>query len=157
MLFDGAWLWEKYIGSFITCLTQTDNDTGENGQRVYKKEDGKKNKSYYPDFFKKDKLVLDAKYKTLENMEISAISRDDTYQILSYIFLLNAKQAGFIYPASKESPPKVRTIKNKEQKIFSLGLAIPQDAEDYSSFCQKMEEAEQRIKQYIDHLLSSTP
>ena len=89
LLFDGAWLWEEYIN---TLLEEFDFIHAEN--RLHKKgiwlfedidEEGKMDRSgwRYPDFYK-DNIVLDAKYKRLENYEkVAEVNRDDIHQVIT--------------------------------------------------------------------------
>ena len=109
ILFDGAWLWEEYLAT-ILCDTKLaekqflhpSNKTGKGGIRLF---DNSQNdddeiafsKCYrriYPDFYRKNQIILDAKYKHLEN----GFVRDDLYQIISYMHTMKIATGGFIYP-----------------------------------------------------------
>ena len=81
VLFDGAWLWEEYLGTIFAKarldITHAKNKTGENGIALY--ENGRK--CYYPDFYRRNNcaetsFVLDAKYKRLGSDE-KVDSQDD--------------------------------------------------------------------------------
>jgi hypothetical protein len=109
ILFDGAWLWEEYLAT-ILCnpklaekqFLHPSNKTGEGGIKLF---DNSQNdddeiafsKCYrhiYPDFYRKNQIILDAKYKHLEN----GFVRDDLYQIISYMHTMQIAAGGFIYP-----------------------------------------------------------
>ena len=53
----------------------------------------------FPDFYHKElKIVLDAKYKKLELTE-KGINREDLFQLISYAYILQAEQAGIVFPS----------------------------------------------------------
>ena len=100
LLFDGAWLFEEYLNTFLIKVNfiHAENKTAKNGINLL-------NNAWrvYPDFYKlsdenKNNIVLDAKYKRLDNYSNENIDRNDKHQIVSYAYTLNAKKAGFIYP-----------------------------------------------------------
>ena len=70
----------------------------------------------------KNNIVLDAKYKNLDNVnkeDGDSIQREDRLQIISYAYTLNAKKAGFIYPLEEVN----YTDANKIIKIGVLNNA----------------------------------
>lgn len=104
ILFDGAWLFEEYLWAILKPLDfeHPENKTGKGGIRLF---DNSQNdddeiafsKCYrriYPDFYRKNQIILDAKYKHLEN----GFVRDDLYQIISYMHTMKIATGGFIYP-----------------------------------------------------------
>jgi len=181
ILFDGAWLWEEYLAT-ILCDTKLaekqflhpSNKTGEGGIKLF---DNSQNdddeiafsKCYrriYPDFYRKNKLsvqaeseklgspendsiILDAKYKHLENGFI----RDDLYQIISYMHTMKISKGGFIYPIgsttskdkSYEVDVKTYKLANDTGTVLTFAFPVPQNAKKYSEFKIFMENAEKSM------------
>ena len=77
ILFDGAWLWEEYLWTILNPLDfeHPSNKTGEGGIKLFdnfQNDDdeiafSKCYRRIYPDFYRKNQIILDAKYKHLEN------------------------------------------------------------------------------------------
>ena len=148
ILFDGAWLWEEYLAT-ILCnpklaekqFLHPSNKTGKGGIRLF---DNSKNdddeiafsKCYrriYPDFYRKNKLsvqaeseklgssendsiILDAKYKHLEN----GFVRDDLYQIISYMHTMKIATGGFIYPKKVDDGLLRRFAPRNDKKMLAF-------------------------------------
>ena len=172
ILFDGAWLWEEYLAT-ILCnpklgnkkFEHPENKTGKGGIRLFDNSvsEGDFTKCYrriYPDFYRKnsrenetdftknDGIILDAKYKTLEN----GLVRDDLYQIISYMHTMQISQGGFIYPlpSNQVFPQNI-----KPYRLAGLGgtvtvyrMPIPESS-SYEEFRTHMKNAEKAILQNI--------
>ena len=113
----------------------------------------------YPDFYNHD-IVLDAKYKRLEN----TIGREDIHQLVTYMYMMQTKYGGYIYPySSKEiydlpySPSsKYGTLMGYGGIVYRYGIEICSHAKDYPSFCNEMKMAELVFQQeLIKHLAQS--
>ena len=158
LLFDGAWLFEEYLNTFLIKVNfiHAENKTAKNGINLL-------NNAWrvYPDFYKlsdenKNNIVLDAKYKRLDNYSNENIDRNDKHQIVSYAYTLNAKKAGFIYPAEENNKGE----KNKEKigilngfyngydecKIYKYALKIPnQNFRNIKEFAEVMNNIENKL------------
>ena len=159
ILFDGASLWEEYLNVLLTehygnRLIHPNNRTGDNKQHLFDRDESDENRTIYPDFLlnlSRDKYtaetVLDAKYKPLDE---KGLSRDDSYQMLSYMFRFNSKQGFLIYPLN--STDENKTLYNKKYALFrdtditikTIAFEIPQKNAngDFDSFCKEMKAAE---------------
>ena len=164
ILFDGAWLWEEYLAT-ILCDTKLaekqflhpSNKTGKGGIRLF---DNSQNdddeiafsKCYrriYPDFYCENEIILDAKYKHLEN----GFVRDDLYQIISYMHTMKISRGGFIYPISsttskdKSYEVGVKTYKlaNDTGTVSTIAFPIPQNAKNYKEFSEMIKITERKI------------
>ena len=123
LLFDGAWLFEEYLNTFLSKenFIHAENKIGR--KPLYLLDNNKW--KIYPDFYKlsdENNIVLDAKYKNLDNVnkeDGDSIQREDRLQIISYAYTLNAKKAGFIYPLEEVN----YTDANKIIKIGVLNNA----------------------------------
>lgn len=145
ILFDGAWLWEEYLATILCEKGFIHAVKGENnGFQLYKGGNQR-----FPDFYSlKERVVLDAKYKRLNN----GIQRNDLYQLIAYIHTLNdgeakivegAKCGAFIYPYDGEGD------KNKDvawKELFGMGryfgvipIEIPNCCDSYESFVEQIE------------------
>ena len=169
ILFDGAWLWEEYLWTILKDATlvgknfvHPTNKDRKGGIRLFDNsldpEDSSFKKCFrriYPDFYrentkpenddflKKDGVILDAKYKQLEN----GLVRDDLYQIISYMHTMKIPTGGFIFPQKEkeelaEQNPKKYHLANDTGIIKTFGFVIPQNAREYTSFCKEIQKHE---------------
>ena len=145
VLFDGAWLWEEYLNTIFTKarleITHAKNKTGKNGILLYKN----KRKSLYPDFYRKTDVaetsfVLDAKYKQLDQ-EVDNISREDLFQMITYMHVLSARHCALLYPIElKESststivPSSPLQLQGEGGEIIGIGIPIVNEPE-FSKYC----------------------
>ena len=159
ILFDGAWLWEEYLATILTkCnLKHPRNKESLGGIRMFEKSDDElscvnNGRKIYPDFYRKNDdsgkggCILDAKYKHLQN----GVSREDLYQIVTYMHTMKISNGGFIYPFPvSDSHPDL------ERKTFKLaglggfvdtiGFPIPQNTKNYESFTELMKKNETEL------------
>ena len=173
ILFDGAWLWEEYVATILRDsmpnvykFQHPENKTGKGGIKLFdNSEDSTEDKTFskcyrkiYPDFYRQnsksgdflqnDGIILDAKYKHLEN----GFVRDDLYQIISYMHTMEISCGGFIYPLKTE----FMDVKFSFSKLAGLGgkvCAIPfpviQTAGNYEFFKTQMKKAEKILIDYF--------
>lgn len=126
LLFDGAWLFEEYLNTFLSKekFIHAENRKSSGGINLLKEK-----WEVYPDFYKKNNIVLDAKYKKLDKKSNEDIDRNDKHQIVSYAYTLNAKKAGFVYPLEDNSnidkTEKIGILNNADCGIYKYALKIP--------------------------------
>ncbi len=140
ILFDGAWLWEEYIGSLLCKegFKHPENKDKKGGIRLFEKdiEDSfdKNYRKIYPDFYKPDEYILDAKYKKLSN----GVGREDLYQVISYMHTMKIDEGGYIYPEDFQEDNIVNRYKLNSDgyggNISVIGLSIPQNKMSYNDF-----------------------
>jgi 5-methylcytosine-specific restriction endonuclease McrBC regulatory subunit McrC len=140
LLFDGAWLWEEYLNTVLKEINFKHSKNKESNGSIQLFSD---NKHYprYPDFYKNN-IVLDAKYKSLNPNEID---RNDIHQIISYMYVLQAKWSGFIYPEkdkNKENSFEIGTLKGYGNSVKLWNIAIPQSEKKYKDFTEMIKENE---------------
>lgn len=158
ILFDGAYLWEEYIWTILTNLgfKHPQNKTRIGGINLLEK--GWK---VFPDFYKINKetnknIVLDTKYKRLENKDID---RNDKHQIISYVYTLGAKIGAFIYPI-KETKEDLKSLigelnnsKNNgilKASIHKCGFLIPnENFKNIKEFANKIKTSEDNFKKKL--------
>ena len=150
LLFDGAWLWEEYLNTFINkCgFKHPKNKTSEGAIYLFNNSKGKR----FPDFWK-DNFILDAKYKRLTNKKVD---RNDMNQIISYMYVKQAQIGGFIVPSNNQDH-KVRKISvgqlngyGGEVNIWIL--SIPQQSDNFADFSKQMKENERMMNDEINRL-----
>lgn len=151
ILFDGAWLWEEYLATLpaLKKFTHPKNKLRENGIRFFIRGN---QTFYYPDFYN-DSCVLDAKYKSKNS---PAEDRNDLFQIISYLHILETTKGGFIVPATKA----LHDIEKTRRELSGLGgelavisFEIPQDAQTYKDFCSRISDSENQLSSAIRRFL----
>lgn len=145
ILFDGAWLWEEYLNTLLCEIgfTHPENKLGTGA--IYLFEHGGQR---FPDFWKQDS-VLDAKYKRLGTNGIHFdLDRNDTHQIIAYMYRLKASKGGVVCPYNGDEN---RVISKKMHRDSYLGtmslyaLAIPQNCSSYEEFTKQISKNEELI------------
>ena len=140
ILFDVAWLWEEYVHTLLPKdFIHPRNKEKLGGISVFSV--GKR--KVYPDFYDRErKIVLDAKYKKLEDTE-KGINREDLFQLISYSYILKAEKAGLVFPS------KDKVVDNEIGKLAGYGallkkwsIQIPRDSSSYREFCEMMYNSE---------------
>lgn len=153
IMFDGAWLWEEYVGSLIEEAFYHPMNKGRTGaQRLFSGNVG----LVYPDFISRDnkkRIIADAKYKPIDN-----IGNKDYLQVLAYMFRFDAKAGYYLYPEAagtndlllwmnKGSTYEGNVEPRDDICLTKHGLKIPVDAEDYETFVSKMMISEKEFRQ----------
>ena len=147
ILFDVAWLWEEYIYTLLPKgFLHPRNKEKKGGILVFS---GGKRK-VYPDFYDRErKIVLDAKYKKLEDTE-KRINREDLFQLISYSYILEAEKAGLIFPSIEWSVnSEIGEVAGYGVLLKKWSIQIPQKASSYNEFCEMMESSEEIFKRNI--------
>ena len=152
ILFDGAWLWEEYLNTLLHPIgyDHPTNNNRKGGIRVYAQKFSGNNVRRYPDFVKDNRIILDAKYKRMKDNEIS---RDDLNQVLSYLFLYQAKIGGYIAPTVDDNLALSMGLLNGfGGSIHKFKLAIPQRVTSYQAFKKAIAENEVKLIEAIKGL-----
>ena len=97
----------------------------------------------FPDFYHKElKIVLDAKYKKLELTE-KGINREDLFQLISYAYILQAEQAGIVFPSEdKVVDNEIGKLAGYGAQLKKWSIRIPRQAESYQDFVKRIESFE---------------
>ncbi|MCR5129267.1 MAG: McrC family protein [Lachnospiraceae bacterium] len=148
ILFDGAWLWEEYVGSLINkVFYHPMNRSGNGAQRLFEGNIG----LIYPDFISRDykkRIIADAKYKPIDN-----IGNRDYLQVLAYMFRFDAKAGYYLYPETTGtddlqlrmnigSTYEANVRPRDDIFITKHGLKIPADAQSYEDFVARIKGSE---------------
>ena len=155
ILFDVAWLWEEYVHTLLPKgFVHSKNRDKTDGISIFLNDENHKrrDRKVYPDFYDIErKIVLDAKYKKLEETE-KGINREDLYQLISYSYILKAEKAGLIFPSMD------RTVNSEIGKVVGYGvllkkwsIQIPKKALSYNEFYEMMEITEEIFKRNINN------
>ena len=104
----------------------------------------------FPDFYHQNhKIVLDAKYKKLEFTE-KGITREDLFQLISYSYILEAEQAGLVFPSKeKVVDNEIGNLAGYGSLLKKWSIQIPGQAESYKNFVRRIEFFE---KVFIENL-----
>lgn len=149
ILFDGAWLWEEYLNTFLSNIgfKHPENKLGTGA--IYLFEHGGQR---FPDFWKKD-FVLDAKYKRLaQKGNHLNIDRDDVHQIIAYMYRLKVQRGGFVCPLIGEGNRIISERMHKDSyrgSISIYALAIPRVCKSFSEFSMQIAENEELLMSEI--------
>ena len=152
ILFDVAWLWEEYVHILLPKgFIHPRNRDKTNGISVFSNHERK----VFPDFYHQNfKIVLDAKYKKLEDTE-KGINREDMFQLISYSYILKAEKAGLVFPSIEQSVnSEIGKVEGYGVLLKKWSIQIPQKASSYREFCEMIEISEiifqNNIKQIIE-------
>ena len=157
ILFDVAWLWEEYIYTLLPKdFIHPRNKVKTDGISVFLNDKNHENRKrrdreVYPDFYDLErKIVLDAKYKKLEDTE-KRINREDLFQLISYSYILEAEKAGLIFPSIERSVnSEIGEVAGYGVLLKKWSIQIPQKASSYNEFCEMMESSEEIFKRNIN-------
>ena len=148
ILFDVAWLWEEYVYTLLPKgFVHPRNKDKTDGISVFSNRERK----VFPDFYHKElKVVLDAKYKKLEDTE-KGINREDLFQLISYSYILKAEKGGLVFPSKdKVVDNEIGKLAGYGALLKKLSIQIPQKVSSYNEFCEMMESSEEIFKKNID-------
>ena len=170
LLFDGAWLWEEYLNTFLNeDFEHPENLKGNGRKYLFKK--GKQ--PIYPDFISRSgspKLVGDAKYIPLD--EHKSYGEDSErvisiyYKTITYMYRFETNRGFLLYPCSKKDSDKpffseeLYIDGNAENRILEkIGLHIPQETESFQEFTMRIGNNEQALKEHLskNHYLNPSP
>ena len=154
ILFDGAWLWEEYVGKLLgDAFYHPRNKAREGHQYLFAGNLGR----IYPDFIGRStpRVIADAKYKPPGN-----IANKDYLQMLAYMFRFETKTGYFFYPETAGAEDEILLLnrgmtyeKNVaprgDIRIVKHGFKIPAEAENYAEFSENMKEAETEFRRGI--------
>lgn len=152
VLFDGAWLWEEYIGKvFSEYKTGIIHKKGRD--KLFEKDNIGQNQGIIPDFIRYDNrpvtasFIGDTKYKRIDTN--GSYNREDYFQVLSYMFRYSCPIGYLIFPCEKKHL-RERTLADGKgtNKLIEFGLPIPQYETDFKTFVGQMHEME---NEFIDN------
>lgn len=151
LLFDGAWLWEEYLNTFLmNCgFKHPKNKSSEGAIYLFSNSKGKR----FPDFWKEN-FIVDAKYKRLADKKAENIDRNDMNQIISYMYVKKAGIGGFIVPSENDEygvkQTKIGQLNGYGGEVNIWTLSIPQQTDNFSEFCNWMKKNEKLMIDLIE-------
>ncbi|MCL2247313.1 MAG: McrC family protein [Lentimicrobiaceae bacterium] len=148
LLFDGAWLWEEYLNTILkNDFIHPENKTGKHRKYLFENF-----QAIYPDFISKHEPIMvgDAKYMPLGNQKEYAESSERAtsiyYKTITYMYRFKSDYGFLLFPHPETSFDETYTIKETNGILRKLGLAIPQNAENFTDFQNKMRINEQLLQ-----------
>ena len=147
ILFDGAWLWEEYLNTFLKDLNfiHPQNKMNKGGKYMF----SPRKVLMQPDFYIESQIVLDAKYKGHEALTESN-QREDRFQLLAYMYIFDVAKSGLIVPKGigEESYSKA-DLNGKGGNMYLLGLPVNKPFDSYIDYCNQMAELESYMSNTI--------
>lgn len=146
ILIDVAWLWEEYLNTLLKSdFIHPQNKVKTNGIPLFVNDE---RSNVYPDFYSKAlSIVLDAKYKRLDN---DSLSREDKYQIITYMHILDLNNGGIIFPSENATQIKnLGDLSGIGGVMFKVTLQIPQVSSQYIDFKNEINKNEEIFKKNI--------
>ena len=137
ILFDGAWLWEEYLATFLKDYTHPHSNIDNIGKKMFC---NPHRVLCQPDFFIDGKIVLDAKYKKHETL-FDKKQREDRFQLLSYMHVFNASQSGLIVPTNKTGLLEQGEIVNGGTMSL-YGLCVSHNTTKFLDYAKAMKHEE---------------
>lgn len=153
ILFDGAWLWEEYLNTFMKDLgfTHPRNKTGEGKEHMFIKP---RAVPVFPDFYLDGKIVLDAKYKRHETL-FGNSQREDRFQVLAYMHIFDVNKGGLIVPVPTGIERKAKgEIAGRGGDMYLLGMTVDEKSENFEMYSNYMFSEEKRLVEQIKILLA---
>ncbi len=154
VLFDGAWLWEEYLNTFMKDLgfTHPLNKANNVGKMMFS---NPRKVLLQPDFFIDKNIVLDAKYKRHESL-FEDSQREDRFQLLAYMHVFDAKKSGLIVPlVSSEKRNTEGEIAGRGGEMHLLGMAVDGKTEDFDKYRCYMVSEEKKIVEQIKTIINN--
>ncbi len=155
VLIDMTSAWEKYLEQ---VLNREFHFEAQHSESIL---DGKRH--LRPDFLDEKKIVLDAKYKNswsnAVEKNVDSWDREDTFQILSYMYVFECNIGGILCPARKEQAKDDTYDIHKNlhgKKVSLLPLIIPDNSTSFASFTAAMEKSEEALRKRIRELISGS-
>ncbi|MDG5800809.1 hypothetical protein QA597_10600 [Marinilabiliaceae bacterium ANBcel2] len=137
LLFDGAWLWEEYLNTFLKNMNFMHPRNKEGKDRIPLFYKPKRHNEYrYPDFYNK-LCVIDAKYKSGNSY------KEDLNQIICYMYIMKLPLGAFLYPSRETMKlDNLGKLNGYGGEVYQLFLPISQEEDCFSSFCKNMQRTE---------------
>lgn len=145
ILFDGAWLWEEYLNTFLADIgfVHPRNKEGKGHKSLFVGGSG----WCYPDFYSSE-MVLDAKYKWYNDWD--NVQTKDLYQVISYMHILDLKKGGYIVPVDwKGAKPSTKTLNGMGGKMSVYGMDVSHVTNTFLDYSRYMEKEAEELKKQI--------
>lgn len=146
VLFDGAWLWEEYLNTFLADIgfEHPRNKEGQGRKYIFSDRTG----WCYPDFVSRD-MVLDAKYKWYDDW--SKVQTKDLYQVISYMHVLDKTFGGYVVPVkNRELRTSAKQLNGKGGLMSVFGVNMDCQADSFEDYLTCMEASERELAQEIE-------
>lgn len=156
VLFDGAWLWEEYLGIVLKESFNHYHRSDTNKWYLFK------GQQIVPDYISKVfSIVADAKYIPLEKQKGYKNEEKATaiyYKTITYMYRWNAKIGLLLHPVSDSDSVKIsrHQIIDTEGCVIKVGFPIPKHATTFGEFSETMRinevEYKRLCREYIQSL-----
>lgn len=146
VLFDGAWLWEEYLNTFLSNhgFIHPQNKLGTGGKRIFNDNIGYE--KVMPDFYNQN-MVLDAKYKDYQDWK--SVNREDRFQLLSYMYIFRSIHGGFIVPVDIATLQTSRNLNGYGGTMSLFGMNVSIKHQCFNDYILHMITEESMLKEQI--------
>lgn len=151
ILFDGAWLWEEYLNTFLkdAGFVHPKNKVNNVGKYMFQP----MHVLLQPDFYIEGQVVLDAKYKGHDTL-FGSSQREDRFQLLAYMYIFKANKSGLIVPCHVNESHFLRgDLQGYGGEMCLLGIPVNQSCSNFTAYVDRMISEEQqaltRIRTYL--------
>jgi 5-methylcytosine-specific restriction endonuclease McrBC regulatory subunit McrC len=147
IVFKAEWLWEEYLAPLLKPLRilHASNTGHYSPVKIYTYRGDKR--PVWIDFFD-DTTIFDAKYKRLED---GYISREDLYQLISYMHIREARGGYLLYPDNSQSVAHTYIagdLNGYGGRVGKIAFPIPQSA-NYASFAEYQKQMEHSEASFV--------
>ncbi|MCQ2127018.1 MAG: McrC family protein [Bacteroidaceae bacterium] len=153
IVFNAAWLWEEYLNTLLSKqgYRHPMNKEKKGGLHIFEKPEDEDNFEYssrniFPDFYSSSQ-VMDAKYKPLDR---KGISRNDLYQVVTYMHSMKIDIGGFISPGIQEAPIiKKFKLTGYGGYVYNIPMRIPLGFDNPTLFRDEIILCEKELLTYL--------
>ena len=169
ILFDTAWLWEKYLAIVIQGQMEHLSKNSHKIEKLFN-DDGKETQLIIPDYLSKNKgVVADAKYIPLNQTHGkspgAAAAMDRYYKTIMYMYRYGTKLGLLIYPDDEKNHFRNGEYVNIHTKnilgpldgeIKEIGLKVNfEKVKNYDEYCVEMRKVEKELCLQIQKILNN--
>lgn len=149
ILFDGAWLWEEYLGIVLKDIFNHYYTDKKKTFRLFKE----KPLHVVPDYISKDKkIIADAKYINLDQCDFGE-SRNTAiyYKTLTYMLRFNSDHGELFYPSRNQEEKKERlTIDETTKVLDKIPMFVNADCDSFRNFIDIMKKTEEAFIKNVE-------
>lgn len=169
ILFDAAWLWEKYVAIVIQEQMEHLTRSNHKTEKLFD-DNGTKTQEIVPDYLSKNKgVVADAKYIPLNQNHgkstAAPAAMDRYYKTIMYMYRFGTKLGLLIYPDDEKNHFRNGEYVNLHSKkilgpldgeIKEIGLKVDSEmVKNYDDFCIEMGKVEKELCKQIQKILNN--
>ena len=153
IVFKAEWLWEEYLAMVLpAAFVHPQKKDKRSHLDFYTGRDNLRYKGAIPDFYNETLLVIDAKYKPLEERLRKDALREDRFQLISYMHILKSAIGLLLFPIKpgKDQLQWEGELCGYGGWVGIYGIKIPQNSDNFKTFSDKMKKEEENLVKRLD-------